>query len=55
MTAIGMETFLSRPVNRAPSDAERTVRAHLTDIFHALGVQTRVQAILRAREMGLIR
>jgi two-component system, NarL family, nitrate/nitrite response regulator NarL len=35
--------------------AERTVRAHLTDIFQALGVQTRVQAILRAREMGLIR
>lgn len=35
--------------------AERTVRAHLTDIFQALGVQTRVQAILRAREIGLIR
>jgi len=35
--------------------AERTVRAHLTDIFQALGVQSRVQAILRAREIGLIR
>lgn len=35
--------------------AERTVRAHLTDIFQALGVQTRVQAVLRARETGLIR
>ena len=35
--------------------AERTVRAHLTEIFQTLGVQTRVQAILRARQMGLIR
>lgn len=33
--------------------AERTVRAHLTELFHALGVQTRVQAVLRARELGL--
>jgi N-acetylmuramoyl-L-alanine amidase len=28
MTAIGMETFLSRPVNRAPSDAERAATAN---------------------------
>ena len=34
--------------------AERTVRAHLTDLFQTLGAQTRVQAILRARELGLI-
>ena len=34
--------------------AERTVRAHLTDLFQTLGAQTRVQAILRAREFGLI-
>ncbi len=34
--------------------AERTVRAHLTELFLALGAQTRVQAILRARELGLI-
>ena len=34
--------------------AERTVRAHLTELFHVLGVQSRVQAILRARELGLI-
>jgi DNA-binding NarL/FixJ family response regulator len=34
--------------------AERTVRAHLTDLFQSLGAQTRVQAILRARELGLI-
>ena len=35
--------------------AERTVRAHLTELFSALGVNTRVNAILRAREIGLIR
>ncbi len=34
--------------------AERTVRAHLTELFATLGVQTRVNAILRAREIGLI-
>jgi DNA-binding NarL/FixJ family response regulator len=34
--------------------AERTVRAHLTDLFQCLGAQSRVQAILRARELGLI-
>ncbi|MDZ4235768.1 MAG: N-acetylmuramoyl-L-alanine amidase [Dietzia sp.] len=28
MTAIGMETFLSRPANRAPSDAERAATAN---------------------------
>ena len=34
--------------------AERTVRAHLTEIYHMLGAHSRVHAILRAREMGLI-
>jgi DNA-binding NarL/FixJ family response regulator len=34
--------------------AERTVRAHLTEIFQALGAQTRVQAILQAQKRGLI-
>src|SRR5262249_60057738 len=28
MTAIGMETFLSRPPNRSPSDAERAMTAN---------------------------
>ena len=28
MTAIGMETFLSRPVNRSPADAERAATAN---------------------------
>ncbi|MEY2882666.1 MAG: Transcriptional regulatory protein DegU [Pseudomonadota bacterium] len=34
--------------------AERTVRAHLTEIFDALGVNSRVQAILQAQRLGLI-
>lgn len=34
--------------------AERTVRAHLTEIFNTLGVNSRVQAIIRARELGLL-
>lgn len=34
--------------------AERTVRLHLTDLFQILGVSSRMQAIMRARELGLI-
>jgi DNA-binding NarL/FixJ family response regulator len=34
--------------------AERTVRAHLTELFQLLGVHSRMQAIVRARELGLI-
>lgn len=34
--------------------AERTVRAHLTELFATLRAQTRVNAIIRAREIGLI-
>jgi len=34
--------------------AERTVRAHLTDIFHMLGVHGRMPAVIKARELGLI-
>jgi DNA-binding NarL/FixJ family response regulator len=34
--------------------AERTVRAHLTELFAALGVHSRMQALIRARELGLI-
>jgi DNA-binding NarL/FixJ family response regulator len=34
--------------------AERTVRAHLTELFVVLGATNRVQAIVRARELGLI-
>jgi DNA-binding NarL/FixJ family response regulator len=34
--------------------AERTVRAHLTDLFQLLGAHSRMQAIVRARELGLL-
>jgi DNA-binding NarL/FixJ family response regulator len=34
--------------------AERTVRAHLTELFNVLGAHSRMQAIIRARELGLI-
>jgi len=34
--------------------AEGTVKAHLNSIFRVLGVRTRVEAILRARQLGLI-
>lgn len=34
--------------------AERTVRAHLTELFHLLGVHGRMPAVIKARELGLI-
>ena len=34
--------------------AERTVRAHLTELFHLLGANSRMQAVIRSRELGLI-
>ena len=34
--------------------AEGTVKAHLNAIFRVLGVRTRVEAILRARQLGMI-
>ncbi len=34
--------------------AERTVRAHLTELFHLLGASSRMQAVIRGRELGLI-
>jgi DNA-binding NarL/FixJ family response regulator len=34
--------------------AERTVRAHLTEVFQVLGVHGRMPAVIKARELGLI-
>lgn len=34
--------------------AERTVRAHLTELFTLLQVHSRTQALIRARELGLL-
>ena len=36
------------------SMAEGTVKAHLNSVFRMLGVRTRVEAILRARQLGMI-
>jgi len=36
------------------SMAEGTVKAHLNTVFRVLGVRTRVEAILRARQLGMI-
>lgn len=44
----------NKEIRHRLSIAERTVRAHLTDLFQMLGAQGRVQALLRARELGLI-
>ncbi len=34
--------------------AERTVRAHLTELFQLLGVHGRMPAVIKARELGMI-
>lgn len=34
--------------------AERTVRSHLTELFQLLDAHSRTQALIRARELGLI-
>jgi DNA-binding NarL/FixJ family response regulator len=35
--------------------SERTVKAHLSGVFDALGVDTRVRALVRARTLGLVK
>jgi DNA-binding NarL/FixJ family response regulator len=44
----------NKAIERNMGIAPRTVRAHLTEIFHILEVDGRVQAILKARQLGLI-
>ena len=34
--------------------AERTVRAHLTELFTLLGANSRMQAVIRGRDLGLV-
>lgn len=34
--------------------SERTVKAHLAGVFEALGVDSRVKVLIKAREMGLV-
>lgn len=44
----------NKVIERKMNIAPRTVRAHLTEIFHLFEVDGRVQAILKARQLGLI-
>ncbi len=44
----------NKAIERRMNIAPRTVRAHLTEIFHLLEVDGRLQAILKARHLGLI-
>ncbi len=44
MTAIGMETFLSRPANRSPSDAERAVTANTVGADLMISLRCEAQA-----------
>ncbi len=44
----------NKDIERRLNLAERTVRAHVTEIFRFLGTQGRVRAIMEARRRGLI-
>ena len=44
----------NKAIERQMNIASRTVRAHLTEIYQRLEVEGRVQAILKARRLGLI-
>ena len=44
----------NKEIAHALEIAERTVRAHLTELFHALHVGTRINAVLRAQQLGLV-
>ncbi len=44
----------NKEIAHALDIAERTVRAHLTELFHALDVGTRINAVLRAQQLGLV-
>ena len=52
--ALLAEGHSNKIIERRMNIAPRTVRAHLTEIFNALEVEGRVQAILKARDLGLI-
>lgn len=48
------EGYGNKEIRHRLDIAERTVRAHLTELFQLLGAHSRMQAVLRARELGLI-
>ena len=44
----------NKDISRRLGIADRTVRAHLTEVFQAVGASSRIQAILNAQRMGLV-
>ena len=44
----------NKDIGRRLGIADRTVRAHLTEVFQAVGASSRIQAILNAQRMGLV-
>jgi len=44
----------NKEISSALAIADRTVRAHLTELFRTLGVSSRTQAILAAQRLGLL-
>lgn len=44
----------NKEIAHALDIAERTVRAHLTELFHALDVGTRMNAVLKAQQLGIV-
>lgn len=46
--------FANKEIETRLGLAERTVRAHLTEIFKALGVANRTRAVMEARRLGLV-
>ena len=44
----------NKEISAALAIADRTVRAHLTELFRALGVSSRTQAILTAQRLGML-
>ncbi|MEO6601179.1 MAG: response regulator transcription factor [Polyangiaceae bacterium] len=44
----------NKEISSALAIADRTVRAHLTELFRTLGVSSRTQAVLAAQRIGLL-
>ena len=54
MTAIGMETFLSRPANRAPSDVERAATANTVGADLMISLRCAAQAGPGGQRRGVV-
>ena len=52
--ALLSEGHANKEIRHRLGIAERTVRAHLTELFQLLGANSRMQAVIRGRELGLI-